>query len=365
ADKVVDEIKALGGEAVACYDSVSTPEGGEAIVNKAIAAFGGVDILINNAGILRDKSFGKMTPEDWEAVLSVHLYGAYNVTRPAFQKMREKGYGRIVMTTSAAGLFGNFGQINYSAAKMGLVGFMNTLKIEGEKYNVKVNTIAPFAGTRLTEGILPKELFEKVKPEFVTPMTLYLCSEQCPVSGKIYNAGIGYYSVVSLVSGKGAVVGDATSIPTPEAIAESLDKIKSIEGAREFANATAALSPMMDALTPKKEPPKEGGGLTVKAIFNRMPTAFQAEKAASVDVVFQYKISGDTGGEFYVAIKDKKCEVKEGTHKSPTTTLIISDKDFIDLIGGKLNSMNAYTSGRLKIEGDIMKSQLIEKLFKY
>ena len=128
-----------------------------------------MDVLINNAGILRDKSLLKMEPENWNAVIDVHLNGAYYVTRPAFQAMKEAGYGRILFTTSAAGLYGNFGQTNYSAAKLGLVGFMNTLKLEGERYGVKVNTISPVAGTRLTEGILPPEMFEKLKPEFVAP----------------------------------------------------------------------------------------------------------------------------------------------------------------------------------------------------
>ncbi|GAH01589.1 unnamed protein product, partial [marine sediment metagenome] len=141
AEQVVEEIKRAGGEAVANFDNVATPEGGENIVRTALDAFGRVDILINNAGILKDKTFLKMEPKNWKAVLDVHLNGAYFVTRPAMAVMKDNGYGRIVMTTSAAGLYGNFGQTNYSAAKTALVGLMNTLKLEGMKYNIHINTI--------------------------------------------------------------------------------------------------------------------------------------------------------------------------------------------------------------------------------
>lgn len=365
ADKVVEEIKALGGEAVANYDSVATPEGGEAIVDKAVEAFGRLDILINNAGILRDKTLAKMEPGEWESVLSVHLDGAYHVTRPAFLKMRETGYGRIIVTTSAAGLHGNFGQTNYSAAKMGLVGMMNTLKLEGEKHNIKVNAIAPIATTRLTEDVLPPDLQGKLKPEFVAPLVLYLCSEQCPVTGSIYNAGMGYYSRAAVLTGAGAVIGDGKQVPTPEQVAQNIKKIVSLEGAVESHNATAALGAMLDAFTPKQEQQAQAEGMTVKSVFDRITEAFQADKAVGVDVVFQYRISGPGGGDWHVTVKDGVCEAGQGVHPSPTTTIIMSDDDFLNLMQRKLNAMQAYTTGRLKIQGDLMKSQLIEKLFRF
>ena len=370
ADKVVEEIKALGGEAVASYDSVATPEGGQAVIDKAVEAFGKVDILINNAGILRDKSFAKMEPENWKAVMDVHLNGAFYVSRPAFAKMRENGYGRIILTTSAAGLYGNFGQTNYSAAKMGLIGLMNTLKLEGSKYDVKANTVAPVAGTRLTEDILPPDIFEKVKPEFVTPLVLFLSSKGCEDSGAVFNAGMGYFNRAAVVTGPGAVVGDGQSPPSPEEILQNFDAVNALDGAEEFANAAAAFAPMINAFSGsgKKEKgaePQEEEGLTVKKIFDNLPGAFQADKASGVDVVFQFDISGPKGGTWHAVIEDGTCTVVEGGASSPTTTIKMGDDDFVKMIGGELNAMVAYTSGALKIEGDLMKSQLIEKLFKF
>jgi NAD(P)-dependent dehydrogenase (short-subunit alcohol dehydrogenase family)/acyl dehydratase/putative sterol carrier protein len=372
ADQVVEEIKAQGGQAVASYDSVATPEGGQAIVQKAIEAFGRVDILINNAGILRDKTLAKMEPESWKTVLSVHLDGAYHVSRPAFIKMREQGYGRIVMTTSAAGLFGNFGQTNYSAAKMGLVGLMNTLKLEGEKHNIKVNTVAPVAATRLTEDVLPPDLFEKLKPEFVTPLVLYLCSEDCHDTGLIINAGMGFFNRTIIVSGPGSLIGDGKTPPAVEAIHHNWKSLQTLEGAQDYGNATIALGSMMTGAPAKPPEPqappvaqKAPAASSVQGIFDRMPAAFQSDKSAGVDLVFQFRISGPGGGDWQVAIKDKTCQVTPGAHQAPTTTIKMADQDFTALIDGSLKAMQAYTTGKLKIEGDLMKSQLIEKLFKF
>jgi len=187
---VVDEIKALGGEAVANTDSVATPAGGAAIVQSAIDAFGRVDIVINNAGILRDKAFHNMNEDLLEPVLDVHLKGAFYVTQAAWGKMREQNYVRVVNTSSNSGLLGNFGQSNYGAAKMGLVGLTRVLAIEGAKHNIKVNAIAPIASTRMTEALMG-DLGSKLQPELVTPIVAWLCHEDCPVTGEVYSAGGG------------------------------------------------------------------------------------------------------------------------------------------------------------------------------
>ena len=175
--------------------------------------------------------------------------------------MKEKGYGRIVMTTSAAGLYGNFGQTNYSAAKMGLVGLMNTLKLEGEKYNIKVNTIAPIAASRLTEDVMPPELFEKSKPEFVSPLVMFLASEACQASGSIFNVGMGYFNRAAIHTGPGVQLGDLDNLPTPEMIRENMDAINSLEGAREMADANAAIFALIapPAETEHAQPAQDSG----------------------------------------------------------------------------------------------------------
>jgi len=202
AQKVVDEIKAAGGEAVADTNSVATPEGGEAIVQSAIDAYGRVDIVINNAGILRDKAFHNMEPDLLNPVLDVHLKGAFYVTKPAFVRMREQGYGRIVSTSSAAGIFGNFGQTNYGAAKMGLVGFTRVLAVEGARNNIKANAIAPLALTRMTENIMGG-LADKLDPGHVSPLVAFLAHETCPATGQVFSVGGGRVAQVFIGETKG------------------------------------------------------------------------------------------------------------------------------------------------------------------
>ncbi|MDQ6782107.1 MAG: SDR family oxidoreductase [Actinomycetota bacterium] len=190
AETVVGEINGQGGEAVADASSVATPEGGEALVKAAIDAFGRVDIVINNAGILRDKTFHNMTPDLLEPVIDVHLKGAFYVTRPAWVKMREQGYGRVVNTSSNSGILGNFGQSNYGAAKMGVVGLTRVLAAEGAKYNIRVNAVAPIARTRMTEDLLG-DAASRLDPEAVTPVVAWLAHEDVPVTGEVYSVGGG------------------------------------------------------------------------------------------------------------------------------------------------------------------------------
>jgi NAD(P)-dependent dehydrogenase (short-subunit alcohol dehydrogenase family) len=226
ADLVVDEIKEAGGDAVASYDSVATREGGAAIVQAALDGFGGVDIVINNAGILRDKSFANMTLDEVDAVLDVHLRGAFHVSHPAFKVMKERGYGRFVHTSSASGLFGNFGQVNYGAAKAGLVGLSNVLAIEGAKYNIKSNAVAPTARTRMTEDVLGP-FVEMFDPAQVMPMVVYLCSEQNELTHEIFTVGGGRYGRVFIGTNTGWFAGQGV-VPTVEEVGEHLPEIRDI-----------------------------------------------------------------------------------------------------------------------------------------
>ncbi|TDG13609.1 SDR family NAD(P)-dependent oxidoreductase [Seongchinamella unica] len=230
AQSVVAEIEALGGEAIANGANVARYDEVEAMVKQAMDQWGRIDILVNNAGILRDKSFAKAELDDFKLVMDVHLMGTVNCTKACWDVMRDQGYGRIVVTTSSSGLYGNFGQTNYGSAKMAVIGLMNTLVQEGGKYDIRVNALAPTAGTRMTEGLIPEEAFALLTPETVTPAVLYMVSEDAP-NKTIICAGAGAYSVARIVETDGVWLRPEEQ--TPEGIAAHWDEITSAEGERQ------------------------------------------------------------------------------------------------------------------------------------
>jgi 3-hydroxyacyl-CoA dehydrogenase/3a,7a,12a-trihydroxy-5b-cholest-24-enoyl-CoA hydratase len=252
ADKVVEEIKAMGGEAVANYDSV---ENGDAIVKTAMDAFGRIDVLVNNAGILRDVSFAKMTEQDWNLIDKVHVYGAFKCSHAAWPIMRDQKFGRILFTSSAAGIYGNFGQANYSMAKLGLVGLMQTLAIEGKKNNVFANAIAPVAGSRMTETVLPQDLLDALKPEYVTELVMWLCNAQCEETGGLFEVGGGYYGKLRWERTKGRTFRLGRPV-SAEDLQASWKDVTSWDGGTHPPSISAALEPIMDNV---KAGPSKGG----------------------------------------------------------------------------------------------------------
>jgi NAD(P)-dependent dehydrogenase (short-subunit alcohol dehydrogenase family) len=251
ADLVAAEIIAAGGKAVPNRSSVSDPASAREMVEQAISEFGRVDILVNNAGFLRDRSFAKMTAEEFDAVVAVHLGGAAYCTMAAWGHMRAQNYGRVVFTTSNSGLFGNFGQSNYGAAKAGLVGLMNVLKHEGEKYGIAVNTLAPMAATPMTETVLDQATREAFDPKLVSAAVVYLCSEECRDSGRIISTAGGYVAAVQMMSARGVVLGESA---TPESISRNWGRICDFSEPSNFRSAGDEMKHILDRLAEVRAP---------------------------------------------------------------------------------------------------------------
>jgi len=249
ADLVVEEIKKAGGQAVANYDSV---EFGEKIVQTALDTYGRCDIIINNAGILRDCSFAKMTQKDWDLIYTVHLKGTYSTCKAAWASMRKNGYGRIVNVASAAGIYGNFGQANYSACKLGILGLTNTLAKEGASKNIKVNCIAPLAGSRMTATVMPKELLDALRPEFVSPVVAYLCHEDTEETGALLEVGAGWVAKLRWQRAEGGFLpfGDSSV----EAVSKIWDNVTDFDRESEYPTTTQdSFGPVMGNLEAYKE----------------------------------------------------------------------------------------------------------------
>lgn len=367
ADLVVEEIRAKGGIAVANYDSV---EFGEKIIDTAIKSFGRIDVVINNAGILRDISFQKMSELDWDLIMKVHMKGSFSVSRAAWNYMREQGYGRIINTASSSGLYGSFGQANYSAAKLGLHGLTLTLAREGEKRNVRVNSIAPYAASRMTATSLPEEALKYMNPVYVVPLVAFLVHESCEETGSVFEIGGGYVAKLRWQRTEGAMF----DLPfTPEDVKEKFNLItdfgrkndfpthasdtmpkffENLERIKAKGNATTAApvqQPVVVAKTPAPAPVSVLG-LKSENIFEMMRVYLARGEGKAlipkVAAVYVFEISKSKGQPaaktWVIDLKNGQGAVDVGKVQNPDATFTMTDDDFEAVCLGKLNPQNAF-----------------------
>ena len=385
ADNVVNEITEKGGIAVANYDSV---EFGDKIVKTAMDNFGRVDIVVNNAGILRDKSFFKMTQADWDLIYKVHMLGTYTICKAVWPIMREQRFGRIVNVTSASGLYGNAGQSNYAAMKMAIVGLSTTLAKEGESRNIHVNVIAPVAGSRMTATVMPEELVNALKPEYVAPVVVALCHESCEENGSLFELGGGWVSKVRWQRSPGIKFPLNLNEYTPETVSEKWDDIgnfddetantypttnndafpyimENIESNKN--NLTTSSSSSNNNKEEKNPESTPESKLKSAALFTAMEQALQDEGSKLVETIngsFRFLIEKDTGC-WLVNLKSNPPSILVGDRKSKAdVTLKLSDDDFVAIVEGKLNSQQAFMKGKLKIKGNMSLAMKLESLMK-
>ena len=357
ADLVVEEITKAGGIAVANYDSV---EFGDKIVKTAVDAFGTVDIVINNAGILRDVSFLKMSEQDWDLIMKVHMKGSYSVAHAAWKIMRDKGFGRIINTGSSSGLYGSFGQVNYAAAKMAIHGFSQSLAKEGEKKNIRVNTICPIAASRMTETVMPKEVLASLKPEFVAPLVAFLCHESCEENGGLFEVGAGY--VAKLRWERTAGILFPVDKFTPEAIKAQWGQITDFS---KGATHPSSNQEMMEIISSSIGGNKTAdGALRADEIFGMMYTYLSQglgkDIVPKVQAVFAFEITRTKGGKpeaiFEIDLKNGQGNVRKGKPAAADATFTMTDADFEAVCLGKLNPQMAFMQGKMKIKGNMAKA---------
>jgi 3-hydroxyacyl-CoA dehydrogenase/3a,7a,12a-trihydroxy-5b-cholest-24-enoyl-CoA hydratase len=347
ADAVVKEIKSLGGEAVANYDSV---EFGEKIIKTAVDTYGRVDILINNAGILRDKAFKNMTKEDWDMIIKVHLNGVFSCTKAAYPHMLQQKYGRIINVSSPAGLYGSFGQVNYSCAKSGIVGFSTSLAKEGAKYNVNVNVIAPVAATRMTETVLSKDILEKLKVDYIVPLVGYLTHENCTESGSIFELGGRWISKVRWQRSEGEFFPGKFG---PEEVRDKFDSISNFEkGTVSYPTDTTGGISVMVAIEERSLSGNKTTNSTLKSdeIFNLIKNYLSEGEGKSlvskINAVFQFDILEKKGGEvvksWKIDLKNGNGSCKEGKAEQYDALFTMTDDDFVQVCNGKLNPQMAF-----------------------
>jgi len=376
ADTVVQEIKSKGGVAVANYDSV---ENGDKIVKTAMDAFGRVDIVINNAGILRDIAFQNMSEADWNLVLKVHLQGSFAVSRAAWNVMRNQNFGRIINTASGSGLYGNFGQANYSAAKLGIHGLTLTLAKEGEKRNIRVNTIAPVAATRMTETVLNKEMLGYLNPDNIVPLVAYLAHEECQETGSCFELGGGYISKVRFQRSQGVLF----DLPfTPEDVKAKFEAIGDFSKENEYPTSNADAfprimenverlknrpqptpAPTQTQTTQAAQPTSTGPALKSDKIFALMNSFLERgdgkKIVESLQSTYMFEITPKKGAPvaktFVIDLKNGQGKVYEGKTQVDAT-FTMADDDFEQVCLGKLNPQNAFMQGKMKIKGNMKKA---------
>jgi len=382
ADVVVKEIQSKGGEAIANYDSV---EDGDKIVKSAVDKWGRIDIIINNAGILRDVSFQKIQDIDWDLVYRVHVRGAYKITRAAWNYMRDNKFGRVIMTASAAGLYGNFGQANYSAAKLALLGLSNTLSIEGKQRNINVNTIAPIAGSRMTATVMPPELLGAFKPEFVVPLVVYLCHESTTETGSVFEVGAGWVSKLRWQRTQGAFFPVDRPL-TAENVANAWSVISNFDNATNPSSTQEAMGPLMTNLENKGEkarypsaaassssgsaPSSSGSapssskgvavpGFNASAVFELLEKSIKSNGAQLVKAtggvfLVNLKTAEGKAQSWAIDLKNGSGSISVGVPMKADCTLTANDDDFVAIMTGKINAHQAFMQGKLKLSGNVL-----------
>lgn len=362
ADRVVNEIKAKGGIAVPNYDSV---ENGAGIIKTAIDNYGRVDILINNAGILRDVSFLKMKDNDWDAVMKVHVQGMYACSKAAWKYMIAQKYGRIINVSSASGLYGNFGQANYAAAKMAAVGFTQTLAKEGANKNIKVNVIAPLAGTRMSGTVMPKEVLEALKPEFVAPVVGYLCHDDCVENGTTFEVGAGWFTKVRWQRAQGCFLPRNFTI---EDVASNIDIINDFSKPNYPTNLQDSMQVVVQQIemgsksgaggdtTSSSESTGLKSGTLLKAAQEFMKTPQGADVVKKVGFVYRFDILPKKGAQpisVTFDLKNGKGKIEIGAPEKFDAQFTMLDDDFMKIINGQLNPQIAFMQGKMKIKGNM------------
>lgn len=369
ADVVVDEIKKNGGQAVANYDSV---EFGDKIVKTALDAFGRVDVIINNAGILRDVSMIKMKELDWDLIMKVHLKGPFTVTKAAWNKMREQNFGRIINVGSGSGLYGSFGQANYATAKLGIHGFTQTLAREGEKRNIRSNTVVPIAGTRMTETIMSKEIVDSLKPEYVVPLVAWLAHEDCQETGGLFEIGAAWMAKHRWQRSEGVAFNFKEL--TGEAVRANWEKICDFNSKVTYPQSqNDSLGIMMANIERNQKAAASGAsgdagssdsGLKADKIFSLMAKYLADGEGAAlipkVNSTFGFEITPKKGakvaGIWEINLKDGQGHCKKTKPQKADATFTMTDEDFYQVCLGKLNPQMAFMQGKMKIKGNMGKA---------